>query len=64
MTSKSHLPYSTRAANHPNPLTSKLFTIAEQKKTNVTVSADVTTSAELLDLADSTPIHPLNMSQC
>ncbi|KAL4742307.1 Orotidine 5'-phosphate decarboxylase [Aspergillus similis] len=52
MSSKSHLPYATRAANHPNPLTSKLFSIAEEKKTNVTVSADVTTTAELLDLAD------------
>ncbi|KAL4879052.1 Orotidine 5'-phosphate decarboxylase domain-containing protein [Aspergillus karnatakaensis] len=52
MSSKSHLPYSTRALNHPNPLTKKLFTIAEEKKSNVTVSADVTTSAELLDLAD------------
>ncbi|KAL4789966.1 Orotidine 5'-phosphate decarboxylase [Aspergillus venezuelensis] len=52
MSSKSHLPYATRAANHPNPLTAKLFSIAEEKKTNVTVSADVTTSAELLDLAD------------
>ncbi|KAL4923234.1 orotidine-5'-phosphate decarboxylase pyrG [Aspergillus undulatus] len=52
MSSKSHLPYAKRAANHPNPLTAKLFSIAEAKKTNVTVSADVTTSAELLDLAD------------
>ncbi|KAL4938564.1 hypothetical protein BDV06DRAFT_200714 [Aspergillus oleicola] len=52
MSSKSHLPYATRAAKHPNPLTAKLFSIAEEKKTNVTVSADVTTSAELLDLAD------------
>ncbi|KAL3477362.1 Orotidine 5'-phosphate decarboxylase domain-containing protein [Aspergillus californicus] len=52
MSSKSHLSYATRAQNHPNPLTKKLFTIAQEKKTNVTVSADVTTSAELLDLAD------------
>ncbi|KAL4778307.1 Orotidine 5'-phosphate decarboxylase domain-containing protein [Aspergillus varians] len=52
MSSKSHLPYATRATNHPNPLTAKLFSIAEAKKTNVTVSADLTTSAELLDLAD------------
>ncbi len=54
MSSKSHLPYATRATNHPNPLTAKLFSIAEAKKTNVTVSADVTTTAELLDLADRT----------
>ncbi|KAL5335943.1 Orotidine 5'-phosphate decarboxylase domain-containing protein [Aspergillus crustosus] len=52
MSSRSYLPYSNRALNHPNPLTKKLFTIAEEKKSNVTVSADVTTSAELLDLAD------------
>ncbi|KAI9374003.1 Orotidine 5'-phosphate decarboxylase domain-containing protein [Aspergillus egyptiacus] len=52
MSSKSHLSYAARATNHPNPLTRKLFTIAEEKQTNVTVSADVTTSAELLDLAD------------
>ncbi|KAL4917233.1 Orotidine 5'-phosphate decarboxylase domain-containing protein [Aspergillus aurantiobrunneus] len=52
MSSKSHLPYATRATNHHNPLTAKLFSIAEAKKSNVTVSADVTTTAELLDLAD------------
>ncbi|KAL2872640.1 orotidine-5'-phosphate decarboxylase pyrG [Aspergillus lucknowensis] len=52
MSSKSHLSYATRATNHTNPLTKRLFSIAEEKKTNVTISADVTTSAELLDLAD------------
>lgn len=52
MSSKSQLPYGERAKNHPNPLARKLFEIAETKKTNVTVSADVTTSKELLELAD------------
>ncbi|KKK18167.1 orotidine 5'-phosphate decarboxylase PyrG [Aspergillus rambellii] len=52
MSSKSTLTYGARAKNHPNPLTKKLFEIAEAKKTNVTVSADVTTTKELLDLAD------------
>jgi orotidine-5'-phosphate decarboxylase len=54
MSSKSHLTYSTRANQHPNVLAKKLFEIAEAKKTNVTVSADVTTTRELLDLADRT----------
>lgn len=52
MSSKSQLPFSTRASNHPNPLARKLFEVAEAKKSNVTVSADVTTTKELLDLAD------------
>lgn len=52
MSSRSQLTYAARAQNHPNVLTKKLFEIAEEKKTNVTVSADVTTTKELLDLAD------------
>ncbi|KAK2762649.1 hypothetical protein FQN54_000822 [Arachnomyces sp. PD_36] len=52
MSSKSHLTYSARAAKHPSALAKKLFAIAEEKKTNVTISADVTTTKELLDLAD------------
>lgn len=52
MSSKSQSTYGARAANHPNPLARKLFQVAEAKKSNVTVSADVTTTAELLDLAD------------
>lgn len=55
MSSSSKQPYSVRAKNHPNPLVRKLFAIAEAKKTNVTVSADVTTTKQLLDLADRTP---------
>ena len=52
MSSKSQLTYGARAKSHPNPLARKLFQVAEEKKSNVTVSADVTTTKELLDLAD------------
>ncbi|KAJ5232990.1 Orotidine 5'-phosphate decarboxylase [Penicillium chermesinum] len=52
MSSKSQLTYSARATTHPNLLARKLFQVAEAKKSNVTVSADVTTTKELLDLAD------------
>jgi orotidine-5'-phosphate decarboxylase len=54
MSSKSQLTYGARAQSHPNPLARKLFQVAEEKKSNVTVSADVTTTKELLDLADRT----------
>lgn len=57
MSSSSKLPYGTRAKYHPNPLVRELFAIAESKKTNVTVSADVTTSKALLELADRTHNH-------
>ncbi|KAJ5815188.1 Orotidine 5'-phosphate decarboxylase [Penicillium riverlandense] len=52
MSSKSHLTYGARARTHPNPLARRLFEVAEAKQSNVTVSADVTTTKELLDLAD------------
>ncbi|OOQ88765.1 hypothetical protein PEBR_11340 [Penicillium brasilianum] len=52
MSSKSQLTYAVRAESHPNPLARRLFQVAEAKKSNVTVSADVTTTKELLDLAD------------
>lgn len=54
MSSKSQTPFGTRASCHPNPLARRLFEVAEAKKSNVTVSADVTTTKELLDLADRT----------
>jgi hypothetical protein len=54
MSSKSQLTYTVRAESHPNPLARRLFQVAEAKKSNVTVSADVTTTKELLDLADRT----------
>lgn len=53
MTSKSSLTYCERAKAHRNPLARRLFEIVEEKKTNVVVSADLTTTDALLDLADS-----------
>ncbi|PKX99721.1 Orotidine 5'-phosphate decarboxylase [Aspergillus campestris IBT 28561] len=44
MSSKSQLTYTARASKHPNALARRLFEIAEAKKSNVTVSADVTTT--------------------
>lgn len=52
MTSRSTLPYGKRAEASKAPLLRKLFAIAELKKSNVTVSADVTSTRELLELAD------------
>ncbi|PGH23663.1 orotidine 5'-phosphate decarboxylase [Polytolypa hystricis UAMH7299] len=52
MSSNSKLPYTERASRHPNPLAKKLFQIATEKKSNIVVSADVTTTKELVDLAD------------
>jgi hypothetical protein len=54
MSSLSQLTYEARASKHRNPLARRLFTIASEKKSNVVVSADVTTSKELLDLAECT----------
>ena len=53
MTSKSTLAYAQRAHDHPNPVFKKLFQIAETKKSNLVMSADLITTKELLELADS-----------
>ena len=53
MASKSTLSYARRAANHPIPLVKKLFEIADRKKSNVVLSADLRTTDELLQIADS-----------
>ena len=53
MTSKSSLSYTARAEHHDNPIAVKLFQIAEAKKSNVVISADLTTTDELLEIADS-----------
>lgn len=52
MASQSHLSFAQRAANHPNQLTKRLFGIAERKKTNIVLSADLTTTADLLKIAN------------
>ncbi|KAL9030799.1 MAG: hypothetical protein Q9196_001122 [Gyalolechia fulgens] len=53
MASKSTLAYGARAARHPNPVAKRLFNIAEAKKSNIVVSADLTRTEELLHLADT-----------
>ena len=47
------LTYAQRAALCKNAVAKKLFTIMEEKKTNVAVAADVSTKAELLAIADA-----------
>ncbi|KAJ9615201.1 orotidine 5'-phosphate decarboxylase [Cladophialophora chaetospira] len=57
MPSMTTLSYAQRAEKHPNPLVKKLFGIAERKKTNLVLSADLTTTKELLEIADSLGPH-------
>ncbi|KAI5290600.1 orotidine 5'-phosphate decarboxylase [Ascosphaera aggregata] len=52
MASRSSTPFAKRAISHPNPLARQLFNLALEKQSNLVLSADVTTCAELLDLAD------------
>lgn len=52
MASKSSVSYAERARNSKNELVQKLFEVAEQKKSNVVVSADLITTKELLYIAD------------
>ncbi|KAI9789352.1 MAG: orotidine 5'-phosphate decarboxylase [Peltula sp. TS41687] len=52
MATKSRLSHAHRAEAHTNPLVKKLFRIAETKKTNVIVSADLTRMKELLALVE------------
>ena len=53
MASRSRLSFAKRAEQHKHPLAKQLFQLAEKKQSNVVVSADLTTTDELLDLADS-----------
>lgn len=53
MASLSSRPYGERAQNSGNALAKKLFRIAEEKQSNLVVSADLTTTTELLEIADS-----------
>ncbi|KAL9125487.1 MAG: hypothetical protein Q9217_005316 [Psora testacea] len=52
MASKSHLTYSARASQHKQPVVKKPFELAETKKSNVIISADLTNTSDLLNLAD------------
>jgi len=53
MASKSTLSFGQRASGHPNALVKKLFDIAEKKETNIVLSADLTTTKDLLNIANS-----------
>lgn len=53
MASKSTVTYALRAKDHPNPVVRRLFEVAAAKGSNVVFPADVTTTKELLNLADS-----------
>jgi len=46
------LTYSQRAALSHHPLAKKLFTLMEEKQTNLSVAADLKTSREILECAD------------
>ncbi|KAJ2663732.1 orotidine 5'-phosphate decarboxylase [Coemansia sp. RSA 1200] len=52
MASFSQQTYAQRAEQHTHPLVKRLFAIMERKKTNLSLAADVSSKAELLDLAD------------
>ncbi|KAK4140967.1 Orotidine 5'-phosphate decarboxylase domain-containing protein [Dichotomopilus funicola] len=53
MASLSKLPFPERAVAHPHPVAKRLFQIAETKKSNLVISADLTDSESLLQCADS-----------
>ncbi|KAI5294770.1 orotidine 5'-phosphate decarboxylase, partial [Ascosphaera acerosa] len=52
MSSRSSTPFAARASAHTNPLARRLFQLALEKQSTLVLSADVTTCAALLDLAD------------
>ncbi|CDR46609.1 CYFA0S24e01046g1_1 [Cyberlindnera fabianii] len=47
------LSYTQRAEAHPSPLAKRLFTVMEQKKSNLCASIDVKTTDEFLSLVDT-----------
>ena len=53
MSSLSSLSYGERASKHQHPVAKRFFETAEAKKSNLIVSADFTTTEELLKCADS-----------
>ncbi|KAI0113926.1 Orotidine 5'-phosphate decarboxylase [Nemania sp. FL0031] len=52
MTSKSSLTYGERSELHQHPLVKRLFDIAELKKSNLVISADMPNTQSLLECAD------------
>src|ERR1700761_9274327 len=52
MSSSSRLSYNQRADNHWHPVAKRLLKIADSKKTNLIISADLSTTTELLECAD------------
>ena len=52
ITTKKRLSYKERAQLCSNPVAKKLFNLMEEKQTNLVLAADVTTTQELLALAD------------
>ncbi|KAJ8133262.1 hypothetical protein O1611_g366 [Lasiodiplodia mahajangana] len=53
MTSKSSLTYAQRSELHQHPLVKRLFDVAESKRSNLVISADLTDTNSLLECADS-----------
>ncbi|KAJ2727190.1 orotidine 5'-phosphate decarboxylase [Coemansia sp. Benny D115] len=51
-TSFSQRTYASRGAEHKHPMVKELFAIMERKKSNLSLAADLSTKAELLDIAD------------
>lgn len=54
MTSKSNLTYAQRSELNVHPLVKRLFDIAETKKSNLVISADLTDTRSLLRCARGT----------
>ena len=57
MASLFHLSYAERAHKHSHPLAKRLFEIAQKKQSNITLSADVETTEELLKIANGKIEH-------
>ena len=57
MSSLSNLSYGESAARHQHPVAKRFFEIAEAKKSNLIVSADFSTTEELLKSADGNQVE-------
>ena len=61
MTSRSSLTYAERATQHVHAVAKLFLETAERKQSNVVVSADLTTSHELLECANRQRYAPSRM---